>query len=92
MYEEKTAITHVNDGFVFLGFRFYRGENRTGQWKLKTAIPEVKIEAVKEKIRSETDNSRAFWEPAAVVSRLNAVLGDGAITTIVYPHQGHFGL
>lgn len=74
MSEEKTAITHVNDGFVFLGFRFYRGKDRTGQWKPKTVIPADKIEAVKEKIRSETDSSRVFLEPAVVVSRLNAVL------------------
>jgi RNA-directed DNA polymerase len=72
--EEKTIITHVNDGFEFLGFRFFRGRDREGKWKPKTAIPQSKIESVKENIRRLTERDHTYMDEAAVVARLNAVL------------------
>ena len=72
--EEKTVITYVNDGFEFLGFRFYRGRGQDGKWKPKAAIPKSRMESVKENIRRLTERDRTFMDEAAVVARLNAVL------------------
>lgn len=71
---EKTVITHANKGFEFLGFRFYRGLDRAGKWKPKTAIPDSKVTAVKEKIETLTGRWRTNLDEAAVVTQLNAVL------------------
>lgn len=72
--EEKTLITHVNDGFEFLGFRFYRGRDREGKWKPKTAVPDAKVASVKEKIKFLTERDRTCLDEAAVLTGLNAVL------------------
>lgn len=72
--EEKTAITYVNEGFDFLGFHFYRGIDRTGNWKPKTAIPDAKVVVVKEKVRALTERDRFRLDEAAIVTQLNAVL------------------
>ncbi len=39
---EKTHITHVNDGFVFLGHRIIRKRNRKGEMRISTSIPKDK--------------------------------------------------
>ncbi|WP_208950418.1 group II intron reverse transcriptase/maturase [Rahnella sp. ChDrAdgB13] len=39
---EKTKITHVNDGFVFLGHRIIRRRSRFGDMRVVTTIPKVK--------------------------------------------------
>ncbi|MHB1001447.1 MAG: group II intron reverse transcriptase/maturase [Armatimonadota bacterium] len=72
--EEKTVITHVNDGFTFLGFHFYRGIDRHGLWKPKAEVPDSRIEAVKEKIRELTGRDRVHHDEATIVTQLNRVL------------------
>ena len=39
---DKTHITHVNDGFVFLGHRIIRKRNRKGEMRISTSIPKDK--------------------------------------------------
>ncbi|MDP5211316.1 group II intron reverse transcriptase/maturase, partial [Microbulbifer sp. 2205BS26-8] len=39
---EKTKLTHVNDGFVFLGHRIIRKRSRYGDMRVVTTIPEEK--------------------------------------------------
>lgn len=72
--EEKTLITHVNDGFDFLGFQFYRGLSRQGKWVPKTRVPQSRIEAVKEKVKHITEHSRICIDEAAIVRNLNRIL------------------
>jgi len=72
--EEKTVITHVNDGFEFLGFRFFRGRDHEGEWKPKTAIPQSKFESVKENIRILTERDHTYLDEVAIVMKLNALL------------------
>lgn len=36
---EKTKVTHVNDGFVFLGHRIIRKRSRYGKMRVVTTIP-----------------------------------------------------
>ena len=42
---EKTHITHVNDGFVFLGHRIIRKRGKTGRMSVVTTIPKAKAKA-----------------------------------------------
>lgn len=42
---EKTHITHVNDGFVFLGHRIIRKRGPRGNMRVVTTIPKVKAKA-----------------------------------------------
>jgi len=72
--EEKTVITHANDGFEFLGFRFFRGHDHEGKWKPKTGIPQSRVESVKEKIRILTERDHTHMSEVAVVMKLNALL------------------
>ena len=71
---EKTLITHVDDGFEFLGFRFYRGLDRERKWKPKTTIPPIKVQAVKEKIKALTERDHLNMSEAGLISQLNAIL------------------
>lgn len=48
--KEKTKITHLNDGFNFLGFRMYRGLGGSGI-TTKIVIPEEAMDKVRMKIR-----------------------------------------
>jgi hypothetical protein len=42
---DKTHITHVNDGFVFLGHRIIRKRGPKGSMRVVTGIPHVKAKA-----------------------------------------------
>jgi RNA-directed DNA polymerase len=48
--KEKTKITHINDGFNFLGFRIYRGQGGSGI-TTKIVIPDEAMDKVWVKIR-----------------------------------------
>jgi RNA-directed DNA polymerase len=48
--KEKTKITHINDGFIFLGFRIYRGQGESGL-TTKIVIPDEAMDKVRVKIR-----------------------------------------
>jgi RNA-directed DNA polymerase len=49
--KEKTKITHINDGFNFLGFRMQRGHGVSGM-TTKIVIPEEGMRKVRVKIRT----------------------------------------
>jgi RNA-directed DNA polymerase len=48
--KEKTKITHINDGFNFLGFRIYRGQGGSGI-TTKIVIPDEAMDKVRVKIQ-----------------------------------------
>jgi len=66
--EEKTRITHINDGFDFLGwnFRKYRG-------KLIIKPSKKSIDKVIDKIRAVIKEGRA-WTQDALIERLNPII------------------
>ncbi len=39
---DKTKITHVNDGFIFLGHRIIRKRSRYGEMRVVSTIPQEK--------------------------------------------------
>src|ERR671914_1789366 len=52
--KEKTKITHLNDGFKFLGFHIRRSQGHNGM-KTKVLIPEQAVNKVCAKIAEITD-------------------------------------
>lgn len=71
--EEKTLVTHVDQGFDFLGHRIKRAP-----WKGKpvgwTYPSKKSLEAIKHKVRSMTTRSTTYLSLRAVLIQLNAVL------------------
>jgi group II intron reverse transcriptase/maturase len=68
--EEKTLITHVNDGFDFLGFHIKRYKTRNGHMML-TSVPDDKIRRFKRKIQMTLRWKGAAYE--AVSQKLLAI-------------------
>ena len=54
---EKTAITHVNDGFTFLGHRVIRKRGPKGSMRVVTQIPAKKFQAFAAKIVKELSSN-----------------------------------
>jgi group II intron reverse transcriptase/maturase len=55
--EEKTKITHLNDGFEFLGFRIQRSTGAKGM-TTKVLIPKESVDKLRNKIKLATDRSQ----------------------------------
>jgi len=49
--KEKTKITHLNDGFNFLGFRLQRGIGAEGEMTTKIVIPKEAMDKLKTKLK-----------------------------------------
>jgi group II intron reverse transcriptase/maturase len=49
--EEKTKITHITDGFTFLGYRIKRSIGTTGKMVPKVIVPEDAIKRFQHKVR-----------------------------------------
>ncbi len=54
---EKTAITHVNDGFIFLGHRVIRKKGPHGTWRVVTNIPHEKLKTFIDKLVKKLSSS-----------------------------------
>jgi group II intron reverse transcriptase/maturase len=70
---EKTAITHITDGFTFLGYKFLSKKGDTGtQPRVKLTIP---YESVNAKIELIRDICRSQSQPEVeAIRRINSVL------------------
>jgi hypothetical protein len=70
---EKTAITHVTEGFTFLGYKFLPKKGDTGtQPRVKLTIPYASVHA---KIALIRDICRGQSQPEAdVIRRINSIL------------------
>ena len=74
---EKTHITHVNDGFVFLGHRIIRRRGKTGRMSVVTTIPKAKAKAFAHKL-SKALSSNHDLSKVDMVDRLNRQLAGWA--------------
>jgi len=54
---EKTRITHVNDGFVFLGHRIIRKRGKKGTMRVADGIPREKVSSFTDRIRKHFDEN-----------------------------------
>ncbi len=68
---DKTHITHVNDGFVFLGHRIIRKRGSGGTMRPVTTIPIEKIKAFKQRI-VKTLSSNHQMAPEDMIDNLNS--------------------
>jgi Tn3 transposase DDE domain len=59
---DKTSITHVNDGFIFLGHRIIRKRSRYGDMRVVSTIP-------KEKARNFAASLTAFYQAITVKAK-----------------------
>jgi hypothetical protein len=71
--EEKTLITHVNDGFTFLGFHIQR-EQPEGRWVAHLRPSEKAKEKVKRKIKDLTSRGWTWLDEYTRLTTLNAIV------------------
>jgi polysaccharide pyruvyl transferase WcaK-like protein len=74
---EKTHITHVNDGFVFLGHRIIRKRGPRGNMRVVSTIPKEKAKAFVRKL-TETLSRDYDLGKVDMVDRLNRQLAGWA--------------
>ncbi len=71
---DKTHITHVNEGFDFLGFHIRRYVSQNDRPKLLITPSQKNQERLKAKVKDMTDRSRFQDSPLLKFGALNAVL------------------
>ena len=74
---EKTHITHVNDGFVFLGHRIIRKRGKTGRMSVVTTIPKEKAKTFTHKLTKALSSNHDLSK-VDMVDRLNRQLAGWA--------------
>ena len=70
---EKTLITHVNDGFTFLGFHIQRVWSQR-RWAVHLRPSDKATKRVKEKIKSLTTRSWSWMDEYTRLTTLNAIV------------------
>lgn len=74
MSEEKTHVTHVDDGFDFLGFHIRRRFSESSNKNIVLVRPSAKnLEKFKEAARAVTDRSTSGDDPVNKIRALNAL-------------------
>ena len=91
----KTQITHVNDGFVFLGHRIIRKRGAHGRMSIVTTIPKEKTKGFVRKL-TETLSSNHSVSTVDMIASLNRHLAGWAafykftdFTAYVFRHIDH---
>jgi RNA-directed DNA polymerase len=72
--EEKTHITHIDDGFVFLGFHIQRKTRGDGRRVVLTIPSKQALTAVMHKIKKLTARGTTSMSLAQVLRKVNPVL------------------
>src|SRR6266511_321955 len=75
--EEKTHITHVNEGFTFLGFHIHRVPS-AGRWVVHLRPAAKGTARVKEKLKSLTSRTWTWMDEYTRLGTLNAIVRGGA--------------
>ena len=71
--EEKTLITHIDDGFTFLGYRIEGNKRRAdGQWCLLTRVPPNAIRRFRDAVKTVT--SKTFTDEVAAFTALTGLI------------------
>ncbi len=71
--EEKTVITHVNDGFDFLGFHVQR-KPVNGRWAVHLQPTAKATERVKQKLKDLTSRNWTWMDEYTRLTSLNAIV------------------
>src|SRR5262249_53683848 len=70
---EKTGITHIDDGFLFLGLRIIRRPKGAKQ-HVYTFVSDEALASVKRKVKALTGRSTTYLELPELLRRLNPIL------------------
>lgn len=71
--EEKTLITHIDDGFTFLGYRIEGNKRRAdGKWCLLTRVPPSAIRRFRDAVTTVT--SKTFTDEVAAFTALTGLI------------------
>jgi group II intron reverse transcriptase/maturase len=73
--KEKTKVTHINDGFRFLGFEIKRGRGRGASMRTRKLIPKEAVEKVIERIKTTTQPHTYQDSVNAKILALNRIIG-----------------
>jgi RNA-directed DNA polymerase len=76
--EHKTHITHIDDGFVFLGFRIQRWPGRDGRRMVRTIASKDALARVMHKIKEATGPATTCLRLSQVLRKINPILGGWA--------------
>ena len=71
--EEKTLLTHVNDGFNFLGFHIQRARPE-GRWVAHLRPAEKSKERIKKKLKDLTSRGWTWMDEYSRLTTLNAIV------------------
>ena len=71
--EEKTRITHVNDGFTFLGFHIQRHQPE-GRWVTHLRPAPKSVQRIRGKVKDLTSRDRVLVDEVEQLRQLNAVV------------------
>lgn len=71
--EEKTLLTHINDGFDFLGFHIQRTRPE-GRWVVHLRPAEKSKERVKKKLKDLTSRGWTWMDEYSRLTTLNAIV------------------
>jgi len=71
--EEKTLITHVNDGFEFLGFHIQRTQSN-GKWAVHLRPREESKRRVKKKLKDLTSRNWTWMDEYSRMTTLNRIV------------------
>jgi group II intron reverse transcriptase/maturase len=72
---EKTKVTHVHDGFEFLGFLLDRNITGTGKWAPRIRIPTQAMEKVQDKLRAALAPDTHRDSARTEITALNRIIG-----------------
>jgi RNA-directed DNA polymerase len=71
---DKTLVTHVDDGFVFLGFHIQRKTRGGGRHVILTIPSKASLAAVMHKIKQATSASKTSLRLVDVLAKINPIL------------------
>jgi RNA-directed DNA polymerase len=72
--EEKTKITHITEGFQFLGYRIERSRGETGKMVPKVLIPASAVTRFRHKVREMLAPSTSQESLSAKIHALNSLI------------------
>ena len=73
--KDKTKITHLNDGFRFLGFWIHRCIGQKGKMTTKVEIPREAVKNVVNKIKATADGRTTKGSTSGKILALNRIYG-----------------
>jgi RNA-directed DNA polymerase len=74
---EKTRVTHVSEGFEFLGFLIDRGIVGSGKWAPRIRLPTKAVEKVRNKVRTALSPDTHKASVRVRIIGLNRIIGGG---------------